>query len=73
MNFERLEPKFDVGYDSDGEAPPATTVEDFEEPAINERLSDGTRIAPNGEDDPLEIGDTPPVDDNYFILRVLGI
>jgi hypothetical protein len=33
-NFQRLERKFAIGYDSDGEEPPSTVPEEFEEPPI---------------------------------------
>ncbi|CAB9532015.1 hypothetical protein (Partial), partial [Seminavis robusta] len=45
-NLENMENKFNDGYDSDGEAPPTCTVEDFEEEVIPERLVDGTLQGP---------------------------
>jgi hypothetical protein len=47
-NFDRLGAKFDAGYDSDGEPPPKTVTVDFDEPAIEERTAEGTRIVQEG-------------------------
>jgi hypothetical protein len=55
VNFERMENRFDVGADSDGEELPECEDEDFEEPAIKERLVDGSQILPEGEENEPEI------------------
>jgi hypothetical protein len=59
-NFESLEPKFMDGYDSDGGEAPALPDEDFDEPPIMERQSDGVEIMVDSEEIEAEISENSP-------------
>jgi hypothetical protein len=60
-NFERMEPRFNDGYDSDGMEPPPNGNDEFEEDAIMERQSDGVEILLEGEEMEAEMGENPPL------------
>ena len=63
-NFENMESTFAKGYDSDGENPPTTAEEDFDEPPIKERTVDGTEHSDLADTDAAEEDENPVAQPN---------